>query len=113
MALKQIFIVNLRNFRKLEGISQMKLAEMCGTDVSYIGQIEIGRRFPSIGMIEKIAAALRLEPYRLFMNEPGVIYGEPDETADFLAGIPQKVRENIITRLNTAISTSVAATLSP
>jgi transcriptional regulator with XRE-family HTH domain len=113
MDLRDIFIVNLKKFRKIEGISQMKLAEMCNTDVSYIGQIEIGRRFPSIKMIEKMAEALKLDPYRLFMNEPGARYGEADRTADFLASIPPDLRKDIITRLSTAICTSVAATLAP
>jgi len=30
MALKQIFVQNLKEFRKKEGLSQMKLAEYCG-----------------------------------------------------------------------------------
>jgi transcriptional regulator with XRE-family HTH domain len=113
MGLKQIFIVNLKKFRKIEGISQMKLAELCDTDVSYIGQIEIGRRFPSIEMIEKMARALQLAPYRLFMNEPGSAYGEEDKTADFLAGIPPDIRNNILARLSAAICASVSAVLSP
>jgi transcriptional regulator with XRE-family HTH domain len=113
MGLKQIFIVNLKKFRKIEGISQMRLAEMCNTDVSYIGQIEIGRRFPSIEMIEKIAGALQLAPYRLFMNEPGSVYGETGKTADFLAGIPPNIREDIIARLDAAVCTGIATVLAP
>ncbi|GMO50179.1 MAG: hypothetical protein Ta2B_30820 [Termitinemataceae bacterium] len=31
----------------------MKLAEKCGTAASYIGEIEIGRKFPSVEMIER------------------------------------------------------------
>ncbi|MDR0403744.1 MAG: helix-turn-helix domain-containing protein [Treponema sp.] len=113
MGLKQIFIVNLKKFRKIEGISQMKLAELCGTDVSYIGQIEIGRRFPSIELIEKMAEALKLDPYRLFMAEPGEAYGETDNTADFLASMPLDIRKDLITRLSAAICASVAAILAP
>ncbi|MCL2269835.1 MAG: helix-turn-helix transcriptional regulator [Treponema sp.] len=46
----------------------MKLAEFCNTAPSYIGEIEIGRKFPSTEMIEKIARGLRIEPYHLFIN---------------------------------------------
>jgi transcriptional regulator with XRE-family HTH domain len=113
MGLKKIFIVNLKKFRKIEGISQMKLAELCDTDVSYIGQIEIGRRFPSIEMIERIAGALKLAPYRLFMNEPGTAYGETGKTADFLASIPPDIRNDIVVRLSTAICASVTTVLTP
>ncbi|MDR0443937.1 MAG: helix-turn-helix transcriptional regulator [Treponema sp.] len=41
MTLKQIFINNLKEFRKKEGLTQVKLAEYCNTGTSYIGDIEI------------------------------------------------------------------------
>ena len=71
MTLKKIFVRNLKEFRKKEGISQMKLAEYCGTSTSYIGEIEIGRKFPSTEMIEKIAKILRIEPYLFFKSMTG------------------------------------------
>jgi len=69
MTLKHIFIQNLKEFRKKEGFSQLKLAELCDSSPSYIGEIEIGRKFPSTEMIEKIAEVLRVEPYHLFKNK--------------------------------------------
>jgi transcriptional regulator with XRE-family HTH domain len=69
MGLKDVFVKNLRKYRKEKKISQMALAELCGTSTSYIGQIEIGNRFPSIDMIEKIAEALQIKPYLLFFTE--------------------------------------------
>jgi len=47
----------------------MTLAERCGTSTSYIGQIEIGNRVPSLEMIEKIAGALHISPHLLFFYE--------------------------------------------
>jgi transcriptional regulator with XRE-family HTH domain len=113
MGLKENFIQNLKRFRKIEGISQMKLAASCDTDVSYIGQIEMGKRFPSIKVIEKIALALNVEPYRFFMDEAGTQYGELDENEDFLVKMPPKIRKEMIKRLNTAINVCVRETLSP
>jgi len=49
----------------------MKLAEYCGTAHSYIGEIEIGRKFPSMELIEKIAKVLRIEPYLFFKSRTG------------------------------------------
>ena len=69
MKLKQLFIQNLKAYRKNRGISQMKLAELCNTSTSYIGQIEIGNRFPSLEMIEKIANALQIKPHLLFFSD--------------------------------------------
>jgi transcriptional regulator with XRE-family HTH domain len=71
MTLKQIFVQNLKAFRKKEGLSQMKLAEYCGTAHSYIGEIEVGRKFPSMDLIEKIAKILRIEPYLFFKSKTG------------------------------------------
>jgi transcriptional regulator with XRE-family HTH domain len=66
MRLKSVFIQNLRKYRKYRDISQAALAEGCNTSTSYIGQIEIGNRFPSLEMIEKIAAVLKIKPHLLF-----------------------------------------------
>jgi transcriptional regulator with XRE-family HTH domain len=113
MALKQIFILNLKKFRKEGGVSQMKLAEQCGTSPSYIGEIEIGRKFPSIEMIDKIARALRLEPYRLFVDTAANDVGASVEITGFLNDLPERVRKELISRLISAISTGITQTLAP
>lgn len=46
----------------------MKLAEYLDTSPTYIGEIEVGKKFPSMDMIEKIAAILRIKPYHFFIN---------------------------------------------
>lgn len=69
MDLQDIFISNLKRFRREQRITQEKLAELCKTDTSYIGQIETKKRFPSLSFVEKIAAALKIEPYRLYMPQ--------------------------------------------
>jgi len=69
MALQQVFMTNMKKRRKQLGLTQEKLAEICNTDPCYIRQIEIGRRFPSLAYIERIATALNIAPYRLFYDE--------------------------------------------
>ena len=113
MDLKENFVRNLKKFRKIQGISQAKLAALCDTDLSYIGQIEMGKRFPSIKLIEKIAVVLNIEAYRLFMEEAGMQYGNLNEDDDFLLKIPPKTRTRIIKRLSEALSDCVKQTLSP
>jgi transcriptional regulator with XRE-family HTH domain len=51
-------------------ISQTQLAEKCNSSTGYIGEIESGKRFPSVSMIERIAGALKIESWCLFKNEP-------------------------------------------
>ncbi|MCL2042655.1 MAG: helix-turn-helix domain-containing protein [Treponema sp.] len=104
---------NLKKFRKIQGISQAKLATLCDTDLSYIGQIEMGKRFPSIKLIEKIAVVLDIEAYRFFMDESGMQYGDLNEDDDFLLKIPPKTRNRMIMRLNEALNDCVKQTLSP
>jgi len=61
-------MTNLKKRRKELGFTQDKLAEICKTNPGYIRQIEIGRRFPSVTYIERIAKALNIAPYRLFYD---------------------------------------------
>ena len=113
MSLKANFVQNLKKFRKIQGLSQAKLAALCNTDLSYIGQIEMGKRFPSIKLIEKIASALNIEAYRLFMDESGMHYGNLSEDDDFLLKIKPEIRNRMIKRLCEALNDYVKQTLSP
>ena len=70
MTIQELFIVNLKAYRKLQKISQTQLAELCDSSTGYIGEIESGKRFPSVKMIERIAGALGIESWHLFKNEP-------------------------------------------
>jgi len=69
MELHQLFIQNLKRWRKAIGVSQKELAEKCGTSHSYIRQLESGSGSPSFSFIGKIANALQIEPYQLFYDE--------------------------------------------
>ena len=78
MTVQELFITNLKAYRKLRGISQMQLAELCGSSTGYIGEIESGKRFPSVKMIERIAIAFEIESWHLFKNEPVNLSGFTD-----------------------------------
>jgi len=69
MQLKDVFVKNLKNFRNERGFTQAEFAEKCDTATSYIGQIEIGNRFPSMDLIEKMAKVLKIRPHLLFFIE--------------------------------------------
>jgi len=78
----------------------MKMAELCETTTNYIGEIEIGRRFPSLKLIEKIGKVLNIEPYRFFIDEPGENLSEMERTINLLAKLPEQQRLNIINRIS-------------
>ena len=69
MDINQLFIDNLKKWRKIKGYSQKNLAEKCNAAHSYIRQLESGKGHPSLAFIGKIAAALQIEPYQLFYDE--------------------------------------------
>jgi transcriptional regulator with XRE-family HTH domain len=66
MDLDELFVLNLKKWRKKMGFSQKTLAERCNAAHSYIRQIESGRGHPSFAFIGKLANALNIEPYELF-----------------------------------------------
>jgi len=68
MTFQELFITNLKEFRKSHKISQAELAEKCNSSQAYIAEIEVGKKFPSPNMIEKIASVLNIESYCLFQN---------------------------------------------
>ena len=112
LTLKQIFIANLKKYRKQQGLSQMGLSKICDTTSNYIGQIEMGRRIPSFEKIEKIAAALNIPPSLLFMDETGrEKAGEKPETKDYLQRMPVQVRKELFSRLLAQIKAGITDSL--
>ncbi|MER2266085.1 helix-turn-helix domain-containing protein [Methylobacterium oxalidis] len=63
--LRDILAVNMRRIRTDRGLSQEALADLCELDRTYIGSIERRQRNVSIDNLERIAKALRLEPWKL------------------------------------------------
>lgn len=57
---------NVKTLRKRLGWSQEFLAEKTGVTAPYITQIEVGKRTPSLDIVEKLATALGVEYKVLF-----------------------------------------------
>jgi len=104
MTLKQIFIRNLKDLRKKEGISQMNLALYCDISPGYIGEIESGRKFPSTELIEKIAFTLRVEPYLFFKDQKS---SSLSSDTSLLPPLPYKIKKQIKIKLKEQITAQV------
>jgi transcriptional regulator with XRE-family HTH domain len=63
--LRKVLAFNIKLYRKKLGLSQAKLAELVDVSDNYITLIENGRRFPSITMLELIAATLKIDTLEL------------------------------------------------
>lgn len=66
MKLRSILAGNLRAWRERRGLSQEAPAHSAGIDRSYVSLLENQKYAASLDMIEKLAAALDVEPLALF-----------------------------------------------
>lgn len=66
--LREYLAGNIKKFRKERKMTQADLAELCNTSSNYIAIIETCNRFPREEMIEKIAEALKVETFELFIK---------------------------------------------
>ena len=69
MDILKVFGTNLRKYRKELGVSQEKFAEMCGLHRTYISDVERFQRSIALDNVQKIADALEIETYKLFIEE--------------------------------------------
>lgn len=63
----EIFSHNLKNLRTQKGFSQKEIAEISGLHRTYISAIECGKRSIALDNVQKIADALGVQPYQLFL----------------------------------------------
>ena len=68
MDIVKVFGTNLKKYRTEKKLSQEKFAELCTLHRTYISDIECFRRSISLENIQKIADALEIETYKLFME---------------------------------------------
>ena len=65
MRMSETFGINIRRVRLERGMTLEVLAEEVGLAYSYVGEIERGRRNPTLDVVERIAAVLKAEPLEL------------------------------------------------
>lgn len=82
------------------GMTQTKLAEKVGTSTHYIGQIELGNKFPTPEMLERIATALEIDSPQLFsMNSfPAEVVNQ------FQEGLLAEVKTAVVSVINSRLT---------
>ncbi len=68
MDIVKVFGTNVKRYRQAKGISQEVFAEKAGLHRTYISAIECYRRSISLENIQRIADALEVETYKLFLE---------------------------------------------
>lgn len=69
MDIIRVFGSNVKKYRLKLGISQEKLAEKSGMHRTYISAIECYRRSISLENIQRLADALEIDTYKLFLKD--------------------------------------------
>ncbi|AEE15652.1 helix-turn-helix domain-containing protein [Treponema brennaborense] len=64
--LRDIFIRNLKFYRKRQGLSQEKLSYAIDMSMNYVNQLENKNSFPPPEIIDKMAAVLNVKPAQFF-----------------------------------------------
>jgi len=82
--IRLILAENMKKYRKILGISQEKLAEKIDTAPNYIAMIEVGKKFPSASMLERIAMALNVDTPELFTTNTVTFMTNSNKTLERL-----------------------------
>lgn len=61
MDTRKLLGLRIKELRKAQGMTQERLAEIVDIEPKHLSRIEVGKSFPSLDTLEKIAAALNDE----------------------------------------------------
>ncbi|ACV29810.1 DNA-binding transcriptional repressor PuuR [Anaerococcus prevotii] len=70
MDIIEVFSKNVKKYRNEMGLSQEAFAEKSGFYRTYISALECKKRSIALDNVQKIADALEIETYLLFVEEP-------------------------------------------
>jgi transcriptional regulator with XRE-family HTH domain len=83
---------NLKALRQRWGFSQAELAEKGGLSVGYMSELENADKWPSPAVLEKLADALQVRPFQLFLEPVDALsYSEWLERKDQIAELGEKL----------------------
>jgi transcriptional regulator with XRE-family HTH domain len=68
MDIIKVFAYNVKKYRKIIGLSQEAFAEKAGLHRTYISAVEREKRSIALDNVQKIADALEIETYLLFIE---------------------------------------------
>lgn len=87
---KFLLAQNMKRLREARELSQMALAEKIGCSTTLIGNIETLKRFPSATNLDRIAKALEVPVFELFMQDSPAVKRAFD-THEVRAKLEQRV----------------------
>jgi transcriptional regulator with XRE-family HTH domain len=86
---------NVRHYRQAAGLTQKVLAQRVGVTIKTLSSIEGGHRSPALGLLEKCAAGLGIEPWQLLdVDQRAAVALDAVQRSD-MAGLPVDAREAV------------------
>ena len=74
----------------------MELAELCKISTTYLGEIEIGRKYPSVEVFQRIADALKVKPHKLLLDDDSVCdFDKEDFFTIYSKNLQQEIQTTI------------------
>ena len=67
---RELLGARIKDLRKLRGFSQDQLSERINIDPKHLSRIEVGRSYPSLGTLDKLAKAMNIELKDFFEFTP-------------------------------------------
>ena len=98
-SLRALLAHNIKEQRRILGITQAQLAEKVKTSTHYIGQIELENKFPTPEMLERMAIALEIDSPQLF------------SMGSFPTEVIRQFQEGLLSDVETAIVSAVSSRL--
>lgn len=98
-SIKEVLARNLKINRQKLGLTQEKLADKADISTHYLAMVELARKFPSAGMLERLAMALEIEPHELFYM--------PSVAENAL----EHLQESIVSNIERVVSNAIKETL--
>jgi len=107
--LRQIVAFNLKQKRRKLDLTQARLAEKADSSTQYIAMIELGRKFPSLEMLERLASALEIDILEFFSPPPFPAGSMRDLEKTVFNDIEKEIAKSVSKAVQQAIKNVVAS----
>ena len=95
MKLKEVFINNLKFYRKEKRMTQNELTLAIDKSYNYINSVEQGKMMPSFDVIEQICEVLQIKPVQLFDEQASPENIKTFNKDDYINGISDKLFDKL------------------
>jgi len=95
---RKILAKNLKEKRRICGLTQAKLAEKVDVSTHHIAMIELARNFPTSELMERIASALNIKIFELFLEKSNSLNTELEQLRSEIKNDMKQMFEDYLTK---------------